>query len=88
MFDWPDFVFLLSRWCVKGPGAEAFSTLTSRWVSLDTEAYPGSGALTADGQMDFWLSFAYDSVVALATAIGETQEAVGRTSFEGLSVEG
>lgn len=56
---------------VSGVGSEEILNLTSRWVALDPEAYPGAGpnSLTPDGRLDPLLAFAYDAVIALAGAI-------------------
>lgn len=71
---------------IVGSGSKEIARLTSAWPLLDSEAYPGAGAgtLTADGRLDPWLAFAYDSVFVLAAAIGEAQ-AADASSFKGLS---
>lgn len=71
---------------MTGSGSKEIARLTSAWPLLDSEAYPGAGAgtLTADGRLDPWLAFAYDSVFVLAAAIGEAQ-AADASSFKGLS---
>lgn len=44
--------------------------LTQEWVRLDADEYPGAGpdGVTADGQIDPVLAFAYDSIFLAASA--------------------
>lgn len=73
---------------ITGLGAKEIASLTSRWVSLDSEKYPGAGpgTLTPDGHLDPLLAFAYDAVFALVGAIEEVHMTANEWggSFPGL----
>lgn len=73
----------------KGPGSQEIESLTSKWSLLDSDVYPGAGtgALTADGRLDPWLAFAYDSVFILGAAVGRAKDEAGSATFEGLSMD-
>lgn len=61
-----------------GDGASQAAALSQEWVRLDPADYPGAGpdGVTADGQMDPLLAFAYDSVFVAASAARAAQEAI------------
>ncbi|CAM9202083.1 unnamed protein product, partial [Hapterophycus canaliculatus] len=60
---------------IVGPGSEALASLVSRWAALDADEYPGAGfgSLTPDGRLDPLLTYAYDAVSVLASAIESVQ---------------
>eukprot|EP00752_Nemacystus_decipiens_P006992 g6271.t1 len=61
-----------------GEGSSQAEALSQEWVRLDPNDYPGAGpdGVTADGQMDPLLAFAYDAVFVAASAASAAQEAV------------
>lgn len=61
---------------LQGAGSQEAANFTTKWAFLDGEAYPGAGTgtLTPDGRVDPLIAFTYDSVFALAMAIGSVQE--------------
>ncbi|CAM9847215.1 unnamed protein product [Pylaiella littoralis] len=61
-----------------GDGSGRAEALSQEWVRLNADDYPGAGpdGLTADGEIDPLLAFAYDAVFVAASAAQVAQEAI------------
>ncbi|CAM9527082.1 unnamed protein product [Choristocarpus tenellus] len=62
---------------ITGTGKEQADALKDLWAGLNTTEYAGGGELLVDGRLEPMYSFAYDSVITLAKAIGAAQTAAG-----------